>query len=201
MNSTIGIIGVSAIGQALARQAVRAGYEVVLSNSRGPDSLTQLVREIGPGARSGQVRDATAADIVAIAVPWKHLRVAVADLLPWEGRIVIDTTNPIITPGFKLADLGGKTSSEVVASLVPGARLVKAANTLPPPVLAADPRQGGGRRVLFMSGDDVAAKVDVAQVFDRMGFATVDLGSLAIGGQMQQFPGSPLPTLNLIKLS
>jgi predicted dinucleotide-binding enzyme len=99
-----------------------------------------------------------------------------------------------------VADLGGRTSSEVVAEQAPGARLVKAFNTLPPPVLAADPRQAGGARVIFLSGDDGAAKTTVRALLQRLGFAAVDLGGLVSGGRLQQFPGGPLPALNLIKL-
>lgn len=201
----IGIIGAGAIGQAVARQVVRAGLTVTLSNSRGPASLAglveQLVEQLGPNARAGSVRDAAAADIVVLAVQWQQLRSALADMPAWDGRIVIDATNPIIQPGFRLAELGGRSSSEVVAELLPGARLVKAFNTLPPAVLASDARQAGGRRVIFMSGDDAAAKSSVGQLLDRLGFAGIDLGSLALGGKLQQFPGGPLPTLNLIRLS
>jgi 8-hydroxy-5-deazaflavin:NADPH oxidoreductase len=121
-------------------------------------------------------------------------------LPPWDDRIIIDATNPVVQPGFRLADLNGKTSSEVVASLSPGARVVKAANTLLSDVLAANPKQAGGRRVLFISGDDVAAKEEVKVILERIGFATIDLGGLATGGKLQQFPGGPLPALNLIKL-
>jgi predicted dinucleotide-binding enzyme len=88
----------------------------------------------------------------------------------------------------------------VVASLAPGARVVKALNTLLAGNLSADPREAGGRRVLFMSGDDAPAKSEVTKVLDRIGFATIDLGSLSIGGALQQFPGGPLPVHNLIKL-
>ena len=106
----------------------------------------------------------------------------------------------LLQPGFRLAELGGSTSSEIVASLAPGARVVKAGNTLLRAVLAADPREAGGRRVLFMSGDDAAAKDEVAGMLGKVGFATIDLGDLVSGGRLQQFPGGPLPTLNLIKL-
>lgn len=130
-----------------------------------------------------------------------QLRGALDKLPGWNGRILIDATNPVEQPGFRVADLGGRTSSEVVAALAPGARVVKVANTLPPAVLSADPKQGGGRRVLFMSGDDTAAKADVGEILEKIGFATVDLGDLASGGPLQQFPGGPLPGLNLIKLN
>ncbi|MBZ5713592.1 NADPH-dependent F420 reductase [Nannocystis pusilla] len=197
---TIGIIGTGAIGQALIKHLVRAGHRVLLSNSRGPESLADLARALGPGARAVTVREAATADIVFLAVPWKHLPAALKGLPAWDGRIVVDPTNPLGPPDFRVADLGGRTSSEVVADMVPGARVVKAFNTLPPPVLGADPRQGGGRRVIFMSGDDQAAKAKVRDLIDGLGFAPVDLGSLAEGGKLQQFPGGPLPTLDLLKL-
>lgn len=201
MTTQIGIIGAGEIGQAFARQFLKAGYSIILSNSRGPESLAALVKELGNGAHAGTVREAAAAPIVVLSVPWKHLSHALAGLPPWEGQIVVDTTNPIITPGFTIADLGGRTSSEVVADLVPGARLVKAGNTLPPELVSADPRVGKGRRVLFLSGDDNDAKATLSRVFEKVGFATVDLGDLVAGGRLQQFPGGPLPALNLIKLS
>jgi predicted dinucleotide-binding enzyme len=197
---SIGIIGAGSIGQAFAAQVVKAGYEVIVSNSRGPESLAGLVRTLGPSARAGSRSDAAQADIVFISVRWEQLHAALSDLPEWNGRILIDATNPVIQPGFRIADLEGKTSSEAVAALAPGARVVKVANTLPAALLASDPKQGAGRRVLFMSGDDVAAKSDVSAILERVGFAIIDLGTLASGARLQQFPGGPLPTLNLIKL-
>jgi len=197
----IGIIGAGGIAQAVATQALRAGYQVMLSNSRGPESLKAVVQSLGEGASAGTVRDAALADLVVLAVQWQNVTKALAGLTNWDDRILIDATNPTAgPPDFKLADLGGKTSSQVVASLAPGARVVKALNTLTVANLSANPREAGGRRVLFMSGDDASAKKDVAKVLDRMGFATLDLGSLAIGGALQQFPGGPLPVHNLIEL-
>lgn len=196
----IGIIGAGGIGQAFAAHVARAGYEVIVSNSRDPESLAGLVRQLGPRAKAGTRQEAARADVVVVAVQWEHLRAALSDLPAWKGRILIDATNPVLQPGFRLAELNGSTSSEIVASLAPGARVVKVANTLLRVVLAADPKQAGGRRVLFMSGDDAAAKADVSGILDKVGFATIDLGGLASGGRLQQFPGGPLPTLNLIKL-
>jgi 8-hydroxy-5-deazaflavin:NADPH oxidoreductase len=196
----IGIIGAGGIGQAFAAHVARAGYEVIVSNSRDPESLAGLVRQIGPRAKAGTRQEAARADVVVVAVQWEHLRAALSDLPAWNGRILIDATNPVLEPGFRLAELNGSTSSEIVASMTPGARVVKVANTLLRAALAADPKQAGGRRVLFMSGDDAAAKADVSGILDKVGFATIDLGGLASGGRLQQFPGGPLPTLNLIKL-
>jgi 8-hydroxy-5-deazaflavin:NADPH oxidoreductase len=196
----IGIIGAGDMGQAFAGQAVKAGYEVIISNSRGPESLTSLVHQLGPLAKAGVPQEAAQADVVVLAVPWSQLGTALTGLPAWSGRILIDATNPVLQPGFRLADLNGRTSSEIVASLAPGARVVKVANTLISALLAADPKQAGGRRVLFMSGDDANAKASVKALLETIGFATIDLGGLASGGRLQQFPGGPLPTLNLIKL-
>jgi 8-hydroxy-5-deazaflavin:NADPH oxidoreductase len=200
MSTYIGILGAGAIGQSFARQLLKAGYRVTISNSRGPESLAPLVRELGSGVQAGTVKEAASAEIVILAVPWKHLREVVASVPTWEGRIVVDATNPIINPGYTVADLGGRTSSEVVADLIPGARLVKAGNTLPAEVLAADPREGSGRRVIFVSGDDASAKEEFGSVLDKIGFAVVDLGGLVAGGKLQLFPGGPLAVLNLIQL-
>jgi predicted dinucleotide-binding enzyme len=196
----IGIIGAGGIGQAFAAQAVRAGYAVILSNSRGPESLAAVVRELGGNATAGTREDAARADVVVVAVPWQQLAAALSDLPAWNGRIVIDASNPVEAPTFRLADLGGRTSSEIVASMAPGARVVKAANTLPRALLAADPHEAGGRRVLFVSGDDADAKAVVSEILATIGFAVIDLGGLAVGGPLQQFPGGPLPNQNLIKL-
>jgi len=196
----IGIIGAGGIGQAFATQVTKAGYDVILSNSRGPESLAAAVSQLGPRARAGTRQEAAQADVVVLSVNWEHVPKALADLPPWRSRILIDATNPVVQPGFRLAELHGSTSSEIVASLAPGSRLVKAGNTLLRAMLAADPSVAGGRRVLFMSGDDATAKKDVTGILEKAGFATIDLGGLASGGRLQQFPGGPLPTLNLIKL-
>ena len=196
----IGIIGTGGIGQALASHIAKAGYEIIVSNSRGPESLAALVTKLGPRAKAGTRQEAAQADVVVLAVPWEHVRGALSDLPSWNGRILIDATNPIIEPDFRLADLNGSTSSEIVASFAPGARVVKAANTLLRAVLAADPNEARGHRVLFMSGDDPAAKAEVNDILGKLGFATIDLGGLASGGRLQQCPGGSLPTLNLIKL-
>jgi predicted dinucleotide-binding enzyme len=197
----IGIIGAGAIGRAFAIQAVQAGYEVVLSNRRGPASLAPLVAQLGGRTTAGTVAEAAQAEIVFLALPWEQVAPVTASVPSWEGRLVIDPTNPILLPGFRVAELGGRPSSEVVAGLVPGAHVVKAFNTLTPAVLAANPREAGGQRVIFYSGNDTTAKATVAGMLQQMGFAGVDLGLLQEGGKLQQFPGGSLPTLNLLKIS
>ena len=142
-----------------------------------------MVAALGAGVSAGTVREAAAASIVAIAVPWSSVPTAVSGL-QWHGQTVIDATNAWD------AELGGRTSSELVADLVPGARLVKAANTLWAEVLGADPHEAGGRRVIFLSGDDAAAKASVVELFDAAGFFVIDVGDLVTGGRMQQ-QGAP----------
>jgi predicted dinucleotide-binding enzyme len=198
---TIGIIGSGAIGTAFARTLARAGLEATISNSRGPDSLKELVRELAPAIKAGTREEAARADIVFVAVNWTKLPAALAGLPPWGGRIVIDANNPIEAPLFKPVDLHGLISSQVVADLAIGARVVKAFNHLRAEVLAADPQSDGGRRVLFYSGNDSAAKAEVAALIERIGFVGIDLGSLAVGGKLAQFPGGPLPNQNLIKVN
>src|SRR5438477_9792438 len=123
---TIGIIGSGAVGTAFARTLARAGIEATMSNSRGPDSLKALARELGPSIKAGTREEAARADIVFVAVNWTKLPIAMADLPNWKGRIVVDANNSIEAPLFKPADLGGRVSSAVFAGLVPGARVVKA---------------------------------------------------------------------------
>jgi predicted dinucleotide-binding enzyme len=189
----VGIIGAGHIGQAMAQIALRAGRQVVIANSRGPESLTSVVRGLGEGVSAGTVKDAAAADIVVLAVMWPQVPQAVAGL-EWEGRTVIDPTND-----FDPSDLDGRTSSEVVADLVAPARVVKAGNTFAAAVLASDPYEAGGQRVIFVSGDDVDAKAEAIVLFQDAGFFAVDLGSLSHGGEVQQFHG-PLAGLNLVRL-
>jgi hypothetical protein len=191
---SVGIIGAGRLGQAMAQTARRAGRQVVIANSRGPQSLTSVVEGLGDGVSAGTVKEAAAADIVVLAVMWPDVPQAVGGL-EWDGRIVIDPTND-----FDASDLDGRTSSEVVAELVAPARVVKAANTLVASVLGSDPHQAGGQRVIFLSGDDAEAKSEVAALFEDAGFFVVDLGGLREGGQMQQV-GSPLAGHNLIRLS
>jgi len=190
---SVGIIGAGRIGEAIAQIALRAGRQVVIANSRGPESLTSVVEALGQGVSAGTVKDASAAGIVVLAVPWAQVSQAVEGL-EWDGRIVIDPTND-----FDPSDLDGRTSSEVVADLVAPARVVKAANTLMASELGSDPHEAGGQRVIFLSGDDGGAKSEVVVLFEDAGFFVVDLGGLREGGRMQQV-GAPLAGQNLIRL-
>jgi 8-hydroxy-5-deazaflavin:NADPH oxidoreductase len=189
----VGIIGAGRLGQAMARTALRAGRSVAIANSRGPESLASVVSALGEGVSAGTMDEAASAGIVVIAVPWDRVPEAVQGL-NWNSQIVIDATND-----WAADDLQGRTSSELVADLVAGARLVKAANTLSAEVLGSDPHEAGGQRVIFISGDDADAKAEVVALFQDAGFAAIDLGRLAVGGAMQQIH-HPLAGVNLIRL-
>ncbi len=196
---SIGIIGAGNIGAAFARALARNGISATIANSRGPETLTNLTAELGPHITAVTIEEAAGADMVLVAVPWSKLPAALSGLPDWAGRIVIDANNPIEGPHFQPAELNGRLSSEIVADLVPGARLVKAFNHLLANLVSGDPRAEGGARVLFYSGDDIKAKAEVADLITRLGFAGIDLGPLKLGGALTQFPGGPLTALNLVK--
>ena len=196
---TIGIIGAGAIGSAFARALARQNINVVIANSRGPQSLAELVADLGPSVRASTVEEAAAQPMVLVAVNWSKLPQALGGLPDFAGRIVIDANNAIEVPGFKAVDLQGRASTEVFSEWVPGARVVKAFNHLLARLLEADPTSEGGKRVLFLTGDDAQARGEVAQLIERLGFFGVDLGPLSVGARLTQFPGGPLPVLNLVK--
>ncbi|MFZ4176264.1 NADPH-dependent F420 reductase [Streptomyces sp. HNS054] len=194
------MLGAGTVAQALARHAIRQGHEVVLSNSRGPASMTPLVRELGPLARAETPAEAAAADLVVLAVGWPRVPEVAASLPHLDGTVVVDATNQFasLPPNPRIADLGDLTGSEYVASLLPGARVVKAFNALFAQYIAADPRHAAGRQVLFLAGDDPDAKRTVERLADSFGFAPVDLGPLREGGRLIQL-GGPLSGLHVLK--
>ncbi|MCJ2039717.1 NAD(P)-binding domain-containing protein [Methylobacterium sp. J-059] len=199
--TSIGIIGAGQIGRAIATVLARHAIPATLANSRGPDSLAETVAALGPSITAGTREEAATKDIVFVAVNWSKLEAALAGLPEYGGRIVVDANNPIEGPLFKPVDLGGRSSSEVFSGWVPGARVVKAFNHLQPQLVAGDPASDGGRRVLFYSGNDAEAKAQVGTLIERLGFFGIDLGPLALGSRLVQFPGGPLPALNLVKFN
>jgi 8-hydroxy-5-deazaflavin:NADPH oxidoreductase len=197
-DDAIGIIGAGKLGQALARNARRAGRPVVLANSRGPESLAPVIAEFDRDVTAGTPHDAARCPIVALAVPWVSVEDAVSGL-SWTGQILIDATNAVLLPSLEPVPLGGSTSSEIIATSVPGARVVKAHNHNAADVLGSDPRGHGGQRALFVSGDDADAKSAVVALFNAAGFAPIDLGGLVAGGAMQQW-GGPLAGHDLVRM-
>lgn len=195
---TYSIIGSGRIGAAVARQFARAGLDILIANKRGADSLADLVRELGAHVKPAPLAEVLAADMVFLAVPYDAIGTVTADVTDWKGRIVIDATNAIDYPAFTPRDLGGRASSDIVAASLKGARVVKAFNTLPAAILAQDPAEGLGRRLLFVSGNDEAANAQVAGLIEKLGFAPILLGKVAEGGRLQQF-GAPLVAQNFIR--
>jgi predicted dinucleotide-binding enzyme len=213
---SIGIIGAGALGSNVARLLAKNGIAATIANNHGPESLARLVTELGPSIKPGTVHQAAAADIVLVAVRWVDIPKALGGLPAWNGRIVIDGTNPVafLDPnsadakdpnnplaayGVKAIDLGGRYSSAVFREFVPGARVVKAFNHLDANVLP-QPAVSDGRRVMFYSGDDADAKVEVRRIIERTGYFAVDLGVLDVGGPLASLPFGPLAATNFIKI-
>lgn len=186
-----GVIGTGRIGSTLARILVAAGHEVVLANATGPESLAPLLAELGPAAAAAArpVEAAGRADLLVLMVPYPSVR----GLLPphvVQDKVLVDATNAFSGPGTP-ADLGGRTSSELVAEWYPGARVVKSLNTMHFETLAVAGRTAGERLAHYTAGDDPKAKEIVAGIITDLGFAAVDTGPLHSGGILQQ-PGGPL---------
>jgi len=192
----IGILGAGHIGKAAAARFLANDFQVLISNSKGPETLTDIVSQLGTGAKAATAAEAAAADIILVAVPWAKVK-DLTELTDWNGKIVIDATNRL-EYGAGIED-GGLASSEIVQNYLTGAKVVKAMNTLSAKVLAADPSVGNGKRALFISGDDKDAKAIVSGIVSKIGFAPIDLGTLAAGGRLQQF-NWPLNSQNFIKL-
>lgn len=192
----IGFIGAGPVAQTIARHALLAGHHVVISNSRGPESLAGLVAALGPGAAAGTVKEAAAQDLVVLAVKWWNVQAALFSVGDWAGRILVDTTNRVASvEPLALGDITGRTSSEIVADLAPGARVVKAFNTVPMSWIS-DFSSSKRKTAFFVSGDDAGAKNAVSGLIEEMGFYSLDLGALAEGGRLQQ-TGGPLVGANL----
>ena len=196
--TTYAIIGAGAIGSALAARFDAARIPAVIANSRGPASLSNITERFGTLVKAVEVTDALRSDVVILAVPFDAIPEIVANTGDWAGRIVVDASNAIDFPAFKPRDLGDRFSTEIVSDLVPGARVVKAFNTLPAAILASDPNSGSGHRVLFLSGNHPDANKQLTDLIASLGFAPIDLGPLKIAGPVQQF-GRPLVALNLTK--
>jgi len=189
----IGILGAGNIGATAAKLFSKAGHHVRIANSRGPQTLEATAHDLGEHVRAATPEDAVAfGDIVLIAVPWSHKEDAIPDAGPYDDKIVIDAMNPY-TEDFELDDLGSRTSSEITKTLVPGARLVKAFNTIHFRRLGTEGKPSGasGRLAIFIAGDDAEAKAVVSKLIDEIGFDSVDTGSLASGGRKQE-PGSAI---------
>src|ERR1700723_1792061 len=192
----IGFIGAGVVAQTIARQVLPFGHRVLVSNRRGPDSLASLVKELGTGAEAGTPKQAADQDMVVLAVNWPSVQAALFSITDWKDRILVDATNRVA--GYNpltLGDISGRTSSEIVADLAPGARVVKAFNSVPMSWIS-DFSPSKPRTLLCISGDDDEAKKPLKELIEQVGLACVDLGSLATGGRLQQL-GGPLAGIKL----
>ncbi len=187
--TTIGIIGAGRIGSQIARLAVENDYNVVISNSRGPETLSALIAELGPKARAATaVEAAKAGDIVVVTVPLKNYRKVPVE--PLAGKIVIDTDNYYPERDGHIPELDNEstTTSELLQAHLPTSKVVKAFNH----IYAADltthgqPAGAKNRRALVIAGDDKDAKARVAHLLDQFGFDTVDAGPLREGWRIQR---------------
>ena len=180
------IIGSGKVGQALATAFARKGLEVAIASRRSAEALAPIAKAIGPTISPKSLKDAVQADIVLLAVPFGTQKDIAKAAERWQGKIVIDVTNAY---GVAPEELGNLPSSVVISQAFPGAKLVKAFNSLPAEVLAEDPNVKGGRRVVLLSSDDEGAATRVATLVEQLGFAPVQLGKLAEGGLLIQARG------------
>ena len=186
---TIGLIGAGHIGSQVARLSIRHGYDVVISNSRGPETLQDLIRDLGPQARAGTpAQAAEAGDIVVVTIPLKNIGdVPVAAL---AGKIVIDTNNYYPQRDGQIRELDNEetTTSELLQRHLPDSKVVKAFNHIYAAALTTDGQPAGtpGRRALAISGDDADANRIVTRLIDQFGFDVVDLGPLSESWRIQR---------------
>jgi predicted dinucleotide-binding enzyme len=187
--ATLGLIGAGNIGSQLARLALARGYDVVLSNSRGPETLTALVADLGPKARAATPAEAaTAGDIVVVTIPLSDYQTVPVE--PLAGKIVIDTMNYYPQRDGQIPELDAEstTTSELLQAHLPASNVVKAFNHIYAAELTTDGRPAGAkdRRALVIAGDDPGAKATVARLLDDLGFDVVDAGPLKEGWRIQR---------------
>jgi hypothetical protein len=190
--STIGFIGAGHIGSAVAEVAIRRGYKVVLSNSRGPETLSDLIAKLGDGASAATAEDAAkAGDVVVVTIPLKNIDAVPA--APLDGKVVIDTNNyyPQRDGRIERLDAASTTSAQLLQERLPGSKVVKAFNHIYS-VHITDKAAAAGtpdRRALAIFGDDASARATVEALIDDLGFDVVDGGALEDSWRIE--PGTP----------
>ena len=193
------IVGSGLVGKTLAGIFAKQGADVLIANSRGPESLAEIAAELGPHITPATVDRALDADIIFFAVGFLHFKEVAAKRPDWTGKIVIDVTNAFMLPAeVQESELHGRLSSEVNAERLPGAKLGKSFNQLPMRVLIAPLPDLTGRRVVFIASDYEDASAEVSQLAERLGFAPIQVGKIAEGGRLIQARAA-LVFQNLIK--
>lgn len=213
---TIGIIGAGSLGSNVAKALAKKGIPVMISNSRGPETLAALAQELGSSVKATTVDEASKADIVFIGVQWKDIPAALSGVSDWSGRILIDSSNPLeqVDPsspegqdpnnplgayGLRAVDTNGRQSSEIIRDLAPGARVVKAFNHIEMRFLN-EPVPEGGQRVIFYSGDNDEAKAEIRDLIHSIDLFPIDLGGLTSGGALASMPAGSLAAINLVRM-
>jgi hypothetical protein len=197
------IIGAGHVGTALARAFARKNIEVAIANTRGPETLASLTKELGRSVVPQSIQDAYKAAVIFLAIPFPAHKDVAKQLKNWNGKIIVDVMNTLDLSPQEREALGGLPSSEVVSKSFVGARVVKAFNHLPATQLGTNPAVKGERQVVFVSSDDMDASATVAAVATQLGFAPIELGRLDQGGApLHVLGGRPggLLSQNLVKL-
>ena len=192
---TYSIIGSGNVGTALAGQFARSGIAVGIANTRGPDSIASIAKDLGDKVVPLTLPDALKADVIILAVPFRAHAAVAGALSSWSGKLVIDAMNIY---GVSPEELKGQDSTDLVASAFPGAKVVKTLNQLPAKLLAQDPAANGGRRVMFVSSNDEGAEASAAKLVGDLGFSPIALGKIDEGGKLINL-GGPLILQNLVK--
>ena len=194
----VGFIGAGNVTRTIGRHLINAGHTVVASNSRGPETLSEFVADLGPSACAGTKQQSAECDMVILATRWVNVPEALKGV-DWRGRILVDATNAHKDPNPDLSQAGvtrsraalkGRTSSEMVTEMAVGARLVKSISNMPMEWIR-DFSPAKPRTVIFTSGDDAEAKQSVIELINSTGLVAIDLGPLRTGGAMQEV-GAPL---------
>ena len=178
------------IGSALATLFGRAGVEVRIANTRGPHTISELAASAGPSVLPVSLAEALTCDVIFLAIPFPAVEQFGKELHDWTGKTIVDATNAHYAPDHAADILKGRLSSQYVADVLPGARVVKAFNQLPAQVLAAPVSSAQGRRVVFVSSDSPESSARIAQLTETLGLSPVQLGRIGEGGRLIQVPNA-----------
>jgi 8-hydroxy-5-deazaflavin:NADPH oxidoreductase len=187
----VGIIGAEIVGTTLGEHFAAAGHEVLITNSRGPESLFETLAKMSQSVKPLTFEELVEqAEVFFLTLPWRKVRDVLRSDVDWRGRVVVDATNSVlsISPDFVIDDLKEDCGSQIVARLAPSAHVVKTFNTLPFETMF-EPIPPGFRRVLFVAGDEPNAVSTVSDLVDGFGFPSIAIGELATAGRQKEVGG------------